>query len=86
MFDVQYIARAARLVAALGIWSHRSGAPPAGIEPATLGLEVPCSIRLSYGGVRASYDLEWNSRLKQPSIEVSVNENPLSNSALGMTF
>jgi hypothetical protein len=22
---------------------------PAGLEPATLGLEIPCSIRLSYG-------------------------------------
>ncbi len=25
-------------------------APPAGLEPATLGLEIRCSIRLSYGG------------------------------------
>ena len=27
-------------------------APPAGLEPATLGLEVPCSIQLSYRGLR----------------------------------
>lgn len=24
--------------------------PPAGLEPATAGLEIPCSIRLSYRG------------------------------------
>ena len=30
-------------------------APPAGIEPATCGLEVRCSIRLSYEGI------EYNS-------------------------
>jgi hypothetical protein len=28
---------------------------PAGIEPATLGLEIQCSIRLSYGPTRALY-------------------------------
>ena len=25
-------------------------APPAGIEPATTGLEIRCSVQLSYGG------------------------------------
>ena len=25
--------------------------PPAGLKPATLGLEIPCSIQLSYGGI-----------------------------------
>ena len=30
-------------------------APPAGFEPATLGLEVPCSIQLGYGGNKPYY-------------------------------
>lgn len=29
-------------------------APPAGLEPATCGLEVRCSVHLSYGGSAAS--------------------------------
>ena len=28
---------------------------PAGLEPATLGLEIPCSIHLSYGRVFSTY-------------------------------
>lgn len=32
--------------------SRSSRAPPAGLEPATSGLEGPCSIHLSYGGLR----------------------------------
>ena len=34
-----------------------SEARPAGIEPATLGLEVPCSIRLSYGRMKVKRSL-----------------------------
>ena len=30
---------------------------PAGLEPATLGLEIPCSIHLSYGRVCLFYRL-----------------------------
>lgn len=34
-------------------WNVNDVVPPAGLEPAALGLEVPCSIHLSYGGGRA---------------------------------
>ncbi len=30
--------------------NHNMMVPPAGVEPATLGLERPCSIQLSYRG------------------------------------
>ena len=33
-------------------------APPAGLEPATSGLEVQCSIQLSYGGVERVTGIE----------------------------
>jgi hypothetical protein len=47
--------------------------PRAGIEPATLGLEVPCSIQLSYRGVNGRIDhdqrtLETYVRKAAPSI------------------
>jgi hypothetical protein len=39
-------------VATCGSAGQACQAPRAGLEPTTLGLEIPCSIRLSYRGLR----------------------------------
>ena len=41
-------------------------APPAGVEPATYGLEVRCSIQLSYGGVQHGFHSRGKELLKRP--------------------
>ena len=49
-------------------------ARPAGLEPATLGLEGRCSIRLSYGRLKRGRDCtlsSWLCTLNRPSMRLS---------------
>ena len=46
---------------------------PAGLEPATLGLEIPCSIRLSYGRNCLEDSELWNRWWELPAVDTVKN-------------
>jgi hypothetical protein len=59
-----------------GLGGLNQSAPLAGFEPATTGLEIPCSIQLSYKG-------EWDETLATPTMGVRVRGRSANAADLG---